>query len=41
MTTAASQTPPFHLAFPIDDLAAARAFDAGLLGCAVGRATAN
>lgn len=29
--------PPFHLAFPVDDLAAARAFYAGLLGCAEGR----
>ncbi|MEX0921687.1 MAG: VOC family protein [Rhodovibrionaceae bacterium] len=38
MTTAA---PPFHLAFPVDDLPAARAFYAGLLGCAVGRETAH
>ena len=29
--------PPFHLAFPVDDLEAARAFYHGLLGCAVGR----
>jgi uncharacterized protein len=29
--------PPFHLAFPVDDLAAARAFYGGLLGCAEGR----
>ena len=28
---------PFHLAFPVDDLAAARRFYAGLLGCAEGR----
>ncbi len=28
---------PFHLAFPVDDLAAARAFYGGLLGCAEGR----
>src|SRR3954454_21875599 len=29
--------PPFHLAFPVNDLAAARAFYGGLLGCAEGR----
>ncbi|MGF1606346.1 MAG: VOC family protein [Rhodothalassiaceae bacterium] len=29
--------PPFHLAFPVDDLAAAERFYAGLLGCRVGR----
>jgi extradiol dioxygenase family protein len=29
--------PPFHFAFPVDDLAAARAFYGGLLGCAEGR----
>ncbi|NBB84178.1 MAG: glyoxalase [Alphaproteobacteria bacterium] len=29
--------PPFHLAFPVDDLEAARGFYAGLLGCATGR----
>jgi extradiol dioxygenase family protein len=29
--------PPFHLAFPVDDLAAARAFYGDLLGCAEGR----
>jgi extradiol dioxygenase family protein len=28
---------PFHLAFPVDDLAAARAFYGGTLGCAEGR----
>ena len=28
---------PFHLAFPVDDLDAARAFYGGLLGCAAGR----
>jgi len=28
---------PFHLAFPVDDLAAARAFYGGLLGCSEGR----
>lgn len=30
-------TTPFHLAFPVDDLEAARAFYHGLLGCPVGR----
>ncbi|HEX3424026.1 MAG TPA: VOC family protein [Sphingomicrobium sp.] len=29
--------PPFHLAFPVDDLAAARRFYGDLLGCAEGR----
>ncbi len=29
--------PPFHLAFPVDDLAAARDFYVRLLGCAEGR----
>src|SRR6476469_3268518 len=29
--------PPFHLAFPVDDLAAARAFYGGLLNCPEGR----
>jgi extradiol dioxygenase family protein len=29
--------PPFHLAFPVDDLAAARQFYGGLLGCPEGR----
>lgn len=29
--------PPFHLAFPVDDLAAARRFYGKLLGCAEGR----
>jgi uncharacterized protein len=28
---------PFHIAFPVDDLAAARAFYGGLLGCPEGR----
>ena len=31
--------PRFHLAFPVDDLAAARAFYGGLLGCPEGRST--
>jgi uncharacterized protein len=29
--------PPFHLAFPIHDMAACEAFYAGLLGCKIGR----
>src|SRR3954469_21614735 len=29
--------PPFHLAIPVDDLAAARRFYGGVLGCAEGR----
>ena len=29
--------PPFHIAFPVDDLAAARAFYGDLLGCPEGR----
>jgi len=31
--------PRFHLAFPVDDLAQARAFYTGVLGCAEGRAS--
>ncbi len=31
--------PRFHLAFPVDDLAAARAFYGELLGCAEGRSS--
>jgi hypothetical protein len=31
--------PPFHLAFPVHDLAAARSFYGGLLGCAEGRSS--
>lgn len=31
--------PPFHLAFPVDDLAKARAFYGDLLGCAEGRSS--
>ena len=30
-------SPPFHLAFPVTDLDATRAFYAGILGCAIGR----
>ena len=32
-------SPPFHLAFPVRDLASTRAFYAGLLGCPVGRSS--
>jgi uncharacterized protein len=34
-----TQLAPFHLAFPVDDLPAARAFYAGVLGCAEGRSS--
>ena len=37
MSSAAPHSPPFHLALPVDDLAAADAFYAGLLGCPRGR----
>ena len=30
---------PFHIAFPVDDLARARAFYGGVLGCAEGRSS--
>jgi|SRR5580658_7778406 extradiol dioxygenase family protein len=33
--------PPFHLAFPVHDLAAARAFYGELLGCPEGRSAAD
>ncbi|MFC7500240.1 VOC family protein [Enterovirga sp. GCM10030262] len=33
--------PPFHLAFPVHDLHAARAFYGGLLGCPEGRSDAR
>ena len=33
------QRPPFHLAFPVHDLEAARAFYGGLLGCPEGRSS--
>ncbi|PSJ36676.1 VOC family protein [Allosphingosinicella deserti] len=33
--------PPFHLAFPVQDLDAARAFYGGLLGCPEGRSAAE
>jgi uncharacterized protein len=32
---------PFHLAFPVDDLAAARHFYGGLLGCPEGRSSSE
>lgn len=38
MTTAAT-IPPFHLAFPVHDLSAARAFYGELLGCPEGRSS--
>ncbi len=37
MKDSMSGLPPFHLAFPVHDLAAARAFYGGLLGCPEGR----
>ena len=33
--------PPFHLAFPVDDLEAARRFYGDLLGCAEGRSSSE
>lgn len=33
--------PPFHLAFPVDDLAAARDFYGRLLGCSEGRSASH
>jgi extradiol dioxygenase family protein len=36
-----SALPPFHLAFPVHDLGAARAFYGGLLGCPEGRSAAE
>ena len=35
-----STTPLFHLAFPVRDIAEARAFYGGLLGCPEGRSSA-
>ncbi|MHB0920129.1 glyoxalase-like domain protein [mine drainage metagenome] len=37
MTQTTHAMPPFHLAFPVDDLAQARRFYGGLLGCPEGR----
>lgn len=34
-----SQLAPFHLAFPVTDLAAARAFYGGVMGCPEGRSS--
>jgi hypothetical protein len=34
-----AQLHPFHLAFPVDDLAAARRFYGGVLGCPEGRSS--
>jgi extradiol dioxygenase family protein len=34
-------SPPFHLALPVHDLAAAQAFYGGVLGCPVGRSSAR
>jgi hypothetical protein len=36
-----SVSQPFHLAFPVQDLAAARAFYGGLLGCPEGRSSSD
>ena len=36
-----TERPPFHLAFPVDDLAAARRFYGELLGCREGRSAAD
>jgi extradiol dioxygenase family protein len=38
-TTNPAMLSPFHLAFPVHDLAAARAFYGGLLGCPEGRSS--
>ncbi len=35
------ESPPFHLAFPVDDLDAARRFYGGLLGCKEGRSASR
>jgi len=36
-----SSVAPFHLAFPVDDLAAARTFYGGVLGCPEGRSSST
>lgn len=41
MSTAPSNLRPFHLAFPVHDIAAARAFYGDLLGCPEGRSAEN
>src|ERR1700744_6103536 len=40
-TSAGTSIPPFHLAFPVHSLAAARAFYGELLGCPEGRSSAD
>ncbi len=39
MNKPAADIAPFHLAFPVDDLPAARAFYGGLMGCPEGRSS--
>jgi len=39
MSLSQSNLPPFHLAFPVDDLAASRRFYGELLGCTEGRSS--
>ena len=39
--TGSSVSQPFHLAFPVHDLAAARGFYGGLLGCPEGRSASD
>ena len=39
MNQAQTPLPPFHLAFPVDDLAAARRFYGDVLGCGEGRSS--
>ena len=39
MTEGANQLRPFHLAFPVDDLAAARKFYGDVMGCREGRSS--
>ena len=41
MTTPAASNPPFHLAFPVHDIASARQFYGDLLGCPEGRSSAD
>lgn len=40
-TDSADAITPFHIAFPVDDLDAARAFYGGVLGCPEGRSSAE
>jgi extradiol dioxygenase family protein len=39
--SAMTELTPFHIAFPVDDLDAARDFYGGILGCAEGRSAAD